>query len=550
MFMTGQCCFWGDFKALFHPWFWNMRLVWFVLMPLFCFQGVLKGQARELPHPPFSFPISLPEFDTVLGLSGAWLSEDDKLQYVPFQLNTERVRTFRRLFRVQEFGSRSDTMFIRFEGVAWKAEIRLNGRLLKVSEDPFRDFILPVPLEWLKPVDNELIVKMFPSGQSHESKAAFFSGIFRPVWLLERSSRGVTTDARGSFQNGGPREILIFPAWNPETGFLDPDDHYRSIPDSFAQAGVSHLLFPLALSMPVRRVFAHGPKRFSLSNLPLKSGTLFALWQAYPIQRGLRSLNEFAWHDLSGKRTDFYGKYAEFRYSSSNIVETPDQLALAMLLAGIVLFLLLFKLFNSRIYGVLFEFISKPKIYLELIANGKFLRPIEAFALTLFRLFALATTATLFFYFLQLSNQTNFLNIFSSNSLLHQFLKGGDQEFGILFLMVLGFVVGLSLLKYLLISVLERVYKLPSFAGYIPSLDFFASFPANLFAIIPLSLLFFSDGDYQVAILVVFIVLLMSSLSRRLITLYWSLSNLMSFSRSMKILYICGLEILPWVFLL
>jgi hypothetical protein len=120
----------------------------------------------------------------------------------------------------------------------------------------------------------------------------------------------------------------------------------------------------------------------------------------------------------------------------------------------------------------------------------------------------------------------------------------------VLFLQVFAVVGGLSILKYFLLGFIATVYRVHSFSPTIQNLDIYASFPLNLLPVVPGAAIFFMNAEQGAILLVVWYCLMAIHWLRRIYLMSFGLSRLFPLSLSLKILYICTLEISPWIFLL
>jgi hypothetical protein len=81
-------------------------------------------------------------------------------------------------------------------------------------------------------------------------------------------------------------------------------------------------------------------------------------------------------------------------------------------------------------------------------------------------------------------------------------------------------------------------------------LDVFAAYPLNLVPMLPATFIFFLDPLVGSVILRIWALLFLLYGIRRVWLIYTGLGRLFQISVSLKILYICTLEILPWLLLI
>ncbi|HEX2900008.1 MAG TPA: DUF4271 domain-containing protein, partial [Bacteroidia bacterium] len=194
--------------------------------------------------------------------------------------------------------------------------------------------------------------------------------------------------------------------------------------------------------------------------------------------------------------------------------------------------------------------ITKTKIYLELIADNKFLKIEQRWLMNLLRMIVTSVTVALFLYYVELAESWSMLNLFTTHSIVYRTLAGAAQPLWQLFLEVFALVVFLNLFKYFIFNSIGTVFRVFNLSASIQNLDVFASFPLNLIPYLPASFIFFLDPGPGGIVLRIWGLLFILYGARRISLLYGGLNRLYQISGSLKILYICTLEILPWLILI
>jgi hypothetical protein len=275
-----------------------------------------------------------------------------------------------------------------------------------------------------------------------------------------------------------------------------------------------------------------------------------ASYNAYPYAKEADHKNLLFWRDENLKPSGNYGKYQSQIDIISPGLTPPDQVSLLFFLLIPVLSMLGLKILAPRVYGNLGEYITKTKIYLELIADNKFLKVEQRWLMNLLRMIITSVSLALFIYYVELSGQWAILNVFATHSILYEALAGSLQPLWQLFLEIFGIVAFLNLLKYFVFNMVGTVFRVFNLGSSLQNLDVLASFPMNLIPWLPASFVFFLEPTFGTVMLHVWGILFLLYGARRLSLLYAGLSRLYQVSGSLKILYICTLEILPWVLLI
>ena len=482
----------------------------------------------------------------VIDLQGIWIDENQNRHVVPFNYFDREEMELSRTFDLPAYRDLQDTLFLYCEAIAWSSEIQLNGRLLAVTDDPFAEHLLPVQKEWLDSTGNRLKIKMSTRGLGFPWYPKRFLGIFRQILLLQ-----VDRQPRfPKFPSVVPHAstAVMFAPWGAANQFL----HDSTIVRQMAQG-----LFSFPHDVPI--AFPFRPSNESLAILgalgwkilasPADADSL-AIYNAFPFSNIAGHKNLHFWRDAEMRPTHAYGIYQSQEAISNPELGKPDKAGLVIFLIIPILCMVLLKLLAPRAYGSLGEYITKTKIYLELIADNKFLKLEQRWLMNGLRMVLTATTLSLFLYYVDLSESWRMLNVFSGHSVLYEALYGKEMRLGSLFLYAFGIVVCLNLVKYMMFNGIGTVFRVFSLGSTIQNLDVFASFPTNLVPILPASFIFFLDPGVGGIVLRVWALLFILYGARRAWLIYSGMGRLYQISGSLKILYICTLEILPWVILI
>ncbi len=482
----------------------------------------------------------------VTDLQGIWIDENQNRHVVPFNYFDREEMELTRAFDLPGYRDLQDTLFLYCEAIAWSSEIQLNGRLLAVTDDPFAEHLLPIQKEWLDSTGNHLKIKMSTKGLSFPWYPKRFLGIFRQILLLQvdsmpRFPKFPSTVAHAT-------HAVMFAPWTASTQFLHDSSIVRQLGDG---------LFSFPYDVPV--AFPFRPSNESLAILgalgwkilanPADADSL-AIYNAFPFSNAAGHKNLHFWRDAEMRPARAYGIYQSQASISNPELGKPNKTGLVIFLIIPIFCMLLLKLLAPRAYGSLGEYITKTKIYLELIADNKFLKLEQRWLMNGLRMVLTATTLTLFLYYIDLSESWKMLNLISGHSVLYDALYGEEMQLGKIFLYAFGIIVCLNLAKYVMFNGIGTVFRVFSLGSTIQNLDVFASFPTNLIPILPASFIFFLDPGVGGIVLRVWALLFILYGARRVWLIYSGMGRLYQISGSLKILYICTLEILPWVILI
>lgn len=482
----------------------------------------------------------------VMDLQGIWFDAHGNRHLVPFNLFDRDEMELKRNFDLPAYDQLQDTLYLYLEAVAWSSEIFLNERLLAVTEDPFEEHLLPLKKEWLKPGGNLLVIRLSTQGLVFPWYPDRFLGIFRQALILQADDEPFTVRFSETVAKASKAALLA--AWEPGRQYLNDTMIVRQLGAGlFAYPYPDPVTFPFRPSNRAQAILAE--LGWKVLPNPAAADSL-AAYNAYPYAQEADHKHLLFWRDGMLRPTSRYDHYQSQASITHPTLLPPDRTALLIFLLVPVLCMVSLKLIAPRAYGSLGEYVTKTKIYLELIADNKFLKAEQRWLMNLLRMVVTAVTVALFLYYVELSGSRAMLNIFATHSLLFRALQGGTVPLWQLFVEALVLVAGLNLMKYFLFNTIGTVFRVFNLSASIQNLDVFASFPLNLVPYLPASFIFFLEPAVGEIVLRVWGLLFLLYGSRRVVLLYNGLSRLYQVSGSLKILYICTLEILPWMVLI
>ncbi len=482
----------------------------------------------------------------LVDLTGEWSSSEGKKIQVPFADPEAREMQLSRWLRLPEDHDPGKQLYLYLEGLSWTSEIYWNDHLLKVSQDPFAEHLLPIENDWIHPAGDQLRIHLSSEGADYILYPEHFLGIHRGVFILE--SDKVQVDLPQPEVVSFTSKAVVLAPWSESDLFLDDVKVIKMYTEG---------LFSIPKHIPICLPFRPSNAAYKMlgeSGIPVlfsaKGADSLAFYNYYPLARKPEVLHPDFWRGADLRPGKGYGSFQNWEELRMPRGEDLDRFALLSLLLLPVLGMLAIRIGIPRVYDHLPEYLSKTKIYLELIGNNKYLKTGQRYLMNFVRITVTGATISLFLYYLNSSGDLIRLNIWSEESLLYGVLSGNSFSALEIMGMAMLVLVIVNMLKYLLLNMAGGIFRLNNLAATVQALDIFASFPLNLLPLVPLIFIFFVDSSVGEILLIIWYVLFLVYLIRRFILIYAGLSRLFSFSASMKFLYICSLEILPWVLLL
>ena len=478
-------------------------------------------------------------------LSDYWRDRDGRSYNVPF-LDPEKEKLLvNQVFYLDSLHNFSDSLYLYFGGVAGGAEVFLNEKLIGIIETPFTEYLYPIPGTIFIAGRNELKVKLLKASGQREWYPEPSTGILGEVSLMARDEiNRVPEFPENVFQSS---KVVVYAPWNNEAKFKpDPARFWTDLQD-LKEIGVESLWFPF---QPHGKYLVMLKKAgFKLVN-SLEGAQQLALFNEYPVTILPSNVELTFWKNKNGLRTEAFGKFQELTPSTRIWITEPLRPALIIILVIPLLGILLMKLLVPKTYSLMVEFLTKSKIHIDLIAKRKFLRTPEMVLLNLFRMILVSVMISVPLYYIQCTGNFEWLNIFSTRSLLFKQFSGADLSLAEYFVISFLFVVGINVFKYATTYFLGLIYRMQGFSSDAQNLDVFLYFPLSLGLLLPVAFMFFV-GPGQIKWLGVAWALIFVGVSaRRLWLSYMGLTTLFNLPASLKILYICAFEILPWIILI
>ena len=483
----------------------------------------------------YSFPadsIFYPSWNTVnfhskLSLCGNWKDQTGKIYPVPFSTDESQLIDIQTEFFLDSLPK--DTLYIYFGGIAQNAEIYLNGRLLHLTDNPFAEYLLPIPQRLFNRQWNALRVVMTTAS----SNWLHLIGIHKPVWLLQRRK-----GTFGQFPKLSQSDttLFYFPA-STTFGLNISDEEFEKDIKEMKEFGVKSLYFPHNIS---NRLIA----KMSLYGIEYSSKptTYTAFYRTFPGYE--HQWNGLVWKFIH-KNTPQFGKYQQG--TSSGISFQNTQVILVGLLFGLF-FIVVWKWFGAKHFRQIFKFWHPTKEIVTIINDkNALLFPYNVYV-TIGKYLFQAGFILFLLLIIRQYGWGNEFNIFRDNSFLSIFFQHYAQNEWI---MAIAAIVPLTIyntIKYFLQSFLGRIYEIKEFIMKLTAIEVLADYPMNVFLfMITGSLFFIKTATFF--LLTITLLLLSLYMIRRLLIISIGLQSVIKTPTFINLLYICTLELLPWLIL-
>ncbi|TAE51021.1 MAG: DUF4271 domain-containing protein [Bacteroidetes bacterium] len=433
-----------------------------------------------------------------------------------------------------------DTVYLYLEGVGWEAELELNGRYLGVHRDPFRPWALPVNRAWLREQDNRLILRLV-SGEPLPMHPQPFIGLFRPVYLLAATHLD-------SMQNTmlpeaiAPDTVGLIAPYYRRKGYIFDEMEACRLLQPLIRAGIRDIHFLFGPGRDMRRLCA----RLGFREVrTLKPGMYVCAVNEFPYEPVSLPGELRFWLNREGYRTMAYGDYIRW----GAFVHTPPRagdlpLTLMILLPALALFFV--KTINPGFFYAQQVSLFRPARFVGSIQDSAYTNPSLLLMLTLLRILCLSAALALSFYYINQEHLWQYVQFIRHPSLLREVFYGSETPGGFF---VRGFLVigGWLGFKYLLIAFIGQVFRIKNILTGTLSLDVVGSFPLVLVLPLPVACIQFMNGAWTSIMMVVIVLLGATYIIRRMYVSFIGLDRIFGFSTGVKFLYICALNILPYL---
>jgi len=474
-------------------------------------------------------------------LCGTWYDDAFRPYPVPFcaDINGSQGITLRTDFFL---GRKPDrVLYLYFEGLAQRAEVYLNDRLLALTDDPFRPYLVPLPPGTLSTQWNSVTVVLQPNAQPLPNLPHPLLGIHKPVFLL---SEPLPTDTLPAAVTQGQAlqppvrqtdSTLVYTPYTARFGYnVDVATFLRDL-GQLRQAGYTTLYFAVRPSAELLHYAAR--EGFALAPQP---GRYVAYYNPYPPAGRTAPIT---WTDALGRPTPAFGTFEPYGIVPQTPINRPF---LALVLALPLLLLALWKLADSRSFGELLSFTLQTQKQVLYIKDNKYASGGMQPLVTLVRSVLTVVLVTESLLLCRYGLPSLYIYLEQQPYLAWFLDRIRPTEFGLLAAVTV-FMTVFAVLKQLFLLFIDYVFELRDYATGMQSVESLSALPYNLLPVsLGLVLLVNPQPGHPVG-LALFGLSLLWYLLRR----YWvfasAVADIWNIPTIAIFLYICVLEIAPYL---
>lgn len=471
----------------------------------------------------------------------AWREESRSFS-VPFQIDNISQLQLSRYFDLPKVSQSDEKLYLYFEGIAWRAELKLNGKFLGINETPFKPWVIPLNINWLRVRDNLLEISL-SGGKQFSLYPKSFLGIFRPVYIvnerqLARLMQKDLPQVVTTYQ-----KVAIFAPYYPDRGFVfDKFDALRALLPAW-KAGVKYVYF----IFPPDKELTQLCKELGFTQVQkLQQGQSVCWLNSYPYETTQFPYTELFWLDNKMYRTQHYGMF----YPFGKVTTPPHQHAPSFVFTLLILFpalgLFLVKLFNQRFFYNLGDVLMRPRLQIDRFIEATAGNQGLMFVLQGIRVIILSLTVSLLVKYVHDHNQWQLLTILNTGGILKS-IFGVKGAFASYFLKSVAMVSIWAFTRSLLIRFLGRLFRIYNMFEGLTNLELIGAYPV-LF-VLPMALIFatFASEKWQTLLLTLQYIVWAFYIGRQIYISYIGMERLFKFSSVVKWLYIIVGILLPYV---
>lgn len=485
------------------------------------------------------YPFSTLQSPSILELGKNWETLDRKDFRVPFYDEQIDKLSIQSSFVLD--CTPPDSIFLYLEGVSWQVEVELNSRYLGSFLRPFASIAIPIHKSWLNETENLLSID-FSKGQQLSFHPSPFIAMLKVPRLVDKEQLAYLKQEVLHTETIADTVALIAPYYQGHTYYFELNSAYRML-RHLQIHNIHHVYFLYAPSRELMALCAQlGLKQVE----KITSETYTFFLNDYPYDAWQMINPPHFWLDKFGGRTENYEVYRHFNQSKIN--KTPLRTLLIWLILLPIVGLLLIKLLNPSFFYSLPSIFTTPKLFIDNFSDASYANLTLIFILQLIKVLSLAATISMIIYYIQQAHQWYILTIFRAHNLLETIFHDTDSLFRI-FSKAVFLLSGWLIIRYFLNIMLGNIYKIKGLALGALNLDIVGSYPLILLLSTPIALLIFSNTQWNPFFVTILVILTSIYVLRKLYVFYIGLDRLFSFSLGVKILYICALNIIPYMIL-
>lgn len=436
----------------------------------------------------------------------------------------------------------SDSLFLYFEGMGWEVALEVNQIFLGVHTDPFEPWVVPLAPVWCRPGENKITIQL-SIGKSKPYYPEQFLGIFRPIYLLDKRIPAPNIIPKRDEIGPTIPVAAVAPYYGASKYEFDAFEAAYVL-SHVEKAGFQYVYFPYQPDPQLLKLCAD----LGLEEVKnIHDSTQVSWINSYPYESHLIPSPLQFWLDENLYRTSYYG--SRVRSSDPPMLVTQER-HLSPLLVLIIIFpwlsFLILKLLNPALFELAKGWNQKTNIWIAGFSDLLSTSSGMVIALQVLRVLTAACLLSLIFFFINEMNYWGMLNWFKDWSLLSQFFYGG-YPLEIIFVRSLALVLFIVVVDYLMGWIGSTLFRIRQFTSGVRRISLMGTFPGLWTLSLPWTFALLVEGQMRLFFMWIAVLLLFIYFIRKVYISYVALESFFAFSPPIKILYICALNILPYI---
>ena len=477
-----------------------------------------------------------------ISLPVTWQGEEKTFNY-PFTTTEQGEMILKNTFSLDSLPPNpTDSLYLYFEGIGWESSLELNNIFLGVHKDPFDVWVVPIAPIWCRPGPNTIQVTL-SIGQSKAYYPQTFLGIFRPAYVLSRAEHLKRREIQLPQVNSSSPIAVVAPYYGPKGYEYDAFEAARIL-SHVEKGGFQHIYFPFR---PDAKMLELCAKLELKEALTITDSTKVSWINNYPVEAYAIKHPLPFWLDRDLYRTDQYGS-SVFRSNKAigSTFNTDLSFWLVLIIAFPWLSFFILKLLNPALFEFAKNWNQKTVIWIADFADLLATNTGMLVAMQLVRILTATCLLTTIFYFVNEMNQWSLLNWFKDWSLLSQLFYGNYGLEGI-FVRSLILVLFIVVVDQLMGWVGSTLFKIKQFTYGVTRINLIGTYPMLWLLSLPWTFALLVEGPLQLFFMWFAIAIMLIYFARKVFISYVALGSFFAFSPPIKILYICALNILPYI---
>jgi hypothetical protein len=481
--------------------------------------------------------------DVILSLN-TWL-EEGKQYSVPFQITKRNKIEIVRYFDLSaQIKSNNKELYLYFEGVAWKTELKLNGKFLGTNSKPFDTWVIPIQTEWLREHDNLLELTLIKSELSMEKfYPAPFLGIFRPCYLLDSRQLAKLQQPYMTKVQTTSKTVGIFAPYYQEKGFVfDKFEAVRTL-IHLKKENINYIYFLFEPSKELKQLCAD----LGFTQVTKLSENQNVAWlNKYPYSPDDFNFSEQFWVDEHYFRTSHYGMSHRFDSDEIHTEQHDTSILYVLMILFPLLGMFIVKLLNPGFFYAFQEILIRPRWQMDNFIDATLSNQGLQSILFLLKIVIISIFITLMIDYVHLHNQWHIIETLNKNGLFRWWFndRGALYHYFVKSLIIVGMWAGF---RFVLIKMIASPFRVNQMYEKMLNLELMGSYP--LLFIMPLPLVFLQFAGYPYHDFLWFMqwLLILIFLTRQIYIYYIGMEKMFKMSNSIRIMYIIVFILLPYI---